>query len=127
MVGGAGGGSAAWSWHDGIMNVRNAIVAATLSFGAVVAAGFPTANATSTPPATVSTPATIPDNPFIPDDVNIGDCVSSLPRPNCGTTQRGGYEDFVVLGLMVAGLSFIGWRIVRSVRRREQSLEQTPS
>ena len=58
--------------------------------------------------------ATLSTNPFIPEDANLGDCVSSLPRPGCGNEIRGDSH-----ALLVAGLTFIGWRIARSVKRRD--------
>lgn len=62
---------------------------------------------------------TLSTNPFIPEDVNIGDCVSSLPRPGCGNEIRGDSHAMLTFAVLVAGLSFIGWRITRSVRRRD--------
>lgn len=58
-------------------------------------------------------------NDFVPDDVNLGDCLSSLPRPGCGSENRSGLHQYLVFGALVAGTAFIGWRIARSVRRRD--------
>jgi hypothetical protein len=63
--------------------------------------------------------ATLSTNPFIPEDVNIGDCVSALPRPGCGNEIRGDSHSMITFGVLMAGLAFIGWRIARSVRRRD--------
>lgn len=63
--------------------------------------------------------ATLSTNPFIPEDVNIGDCVSALPRPGCGNEIRGDSHAMLTFGVLMAGLAFIGWRIARSVRRRD--------
>ncbi|MCB1000396.1 MAG: hypothetical protein R2713_22020 [Ilumatobacteraceae bacterium] len=63
---------------------------------------------------------TLSTNPFLPEDANIGDCVSSLPRPGCGSEIRGDSHAAITFGVLVAALSFIGWRIVRSVRRRDR-------
>ena len=59
------------------------------------------------------------DNPFIPEEQNLSDCVSALPRPNCGSEARGVWRQTLVLALVVAGGAFIAWRVVRSLRRRE--------
>lgn len=63
---------------------------------------------------------TLSTNPFIPEDVNIGDCVSSVPRPGCGNEIRGDSHAALTFGVLVLGLTFIGWRIARSVRRRDR-------
>ena len=46
-----------------------------------------------------------PHNPFFPDDttVNVSDCVSALPRPECGSEERGGWRQGVVFGVIVVG------------------------
>lgn len=71
------------------------------------------------------------DNPFIPQNVNLGDCVSSLPRPDCGSDAQGGPLQYATFGALMAGMVFIGWRIFRGVRRREAVAdgagEQRPS
>lgn len=56
-------------------------------------------------------------NPFLPENANLGDCLSSLPRPECGSTARGGFAQWSVLVVLIAGLAFIGWRVVRGARR----------
>jgi hypothetical protein len=88
-----------------------------LALVAVVAlSGVPVA--ASTPPPRPP-PATVLDNPFIPEDQNLSDCVSALPRPGCGSEAEGGWRQQLVFGLVLAGGAFIGWRLVRSVRRRD--------
>jgi hypothetical protein len=80
--------------------------------------------ALATTPAGAGTPATIPpttiaENPFVPENENIGDCVSALPRPECGSEARGGWRQALVFGVVLAGGAFIAWRVVRNVRRRQ--------
>ncbi len=62
-----------------------------------------------------------PTTPFLPDDTttNITDCVSALPRPECGSRERGGWRQGVVFGVVVAGLVAIGARLVIGIRRRD--------
>jgi hypothetical protein len=72
----------------------------------------------STPPPSPP-PTTLVDNPFIPEDQNLSDCVSALPRPGCGSEEQGGWRQQLVFGVVIAGLAFIGWRVVRSLRRRD--------
>ena len=69
----------------------------------------------SEPPA-----STVLDNPFFPDDttVNVTDCVSALPRPECGSEERDGLAPVAVFGAVAAGLAAVGVRLVMAVRRR---------
>ena len=100
--------------------------AAAATFG-VLAAGC--GRDESATPATLDQRAaaeTLSTNPFIPEDVNIGDCVSSLPRPGCGNEIRGDGHAMLTFAVLVAGLSFIGWRIGRSVRRRDTQRPGAP-
>jgi hypothetical protein len=64
--------------------------------------------------------STVIDNPFFPDDTttNITDCVSALPRPECGSRARGGWRQGAVFGVVVVGLVAIGARLVIGIRRR---------
>ena len=55
-------------------------------------------------------------NPFIPEDRSITECISALPKPGCGSEERGGWHQYLVLIALVGGLSVIGWRIVAGVR-----------
>jgi hypothetical protein len=71
------------------------------------------AEPTDTPPPTVF-------NEFYPDERPLSDCVSSLPKPNCGSEARGGWRQFTILGAVVVALGFIAWRIVRSARRARE-------
>jgi hypothetical protein len=73
--------------------------------GAVTAA----APEPTTPPVTA--------NPFIPEDRGISECVSALPKPGCGSEERGGVHQYLVFVALVGGLSVIGWRILAGVRR----------
>ena len=66
-------------------------------------------------PVTPRTGDTI--NPFFPEERSLGDCLSSLPKPGCGSSARGGWRQTAVLGVILSGLAFIGWRIVRQSRK----------
>ena len=68
--------------------------------------------------------APIATNDFIPENANIGDCVSSLPRPGCGSESRSDTGQLLTFGVLLAGTVFIAWRIVRSVRQRESATGQ---
>ncbi len=66
--------------------------------------------------------ATIVENPFLPDERDIGDCASSLPKPDCGSDARGGWQQATVFAVLMCGMAFIGWRIFRAVRRRDRQM-----
>jgi hypothetical protein len=74
----------------------------------------------TTLPAEESATATTLDNPFLPEDANIGDCISAVPRPECGSKARGGWRQGLVFGAVVAAVAVIGTRLVIGVRRRER-------
>jgi hypothetical protein len=84
------------------------VVVVSMAGGGVVAA------ASSEPPLPPVT-----DNEFIPQDRDLGECISALPKPGCGSDAQSDWHQELVLGVMVAGMVFVGWRIVRGVRRRE--------
>jgi hypothetical protein len=64
-------------------------------------------------------PPPVTDNAFIPEDRDLGECITAVPKPGCGSEARGDWHQGVVLAVMVAGLVVVGWRIVRGVRRRD--------
>jgi hypothetical protein len=106
---------------------KRLLIATVLSLG-VLAAGCGSGD-TATRPTIDQREATetLSTNPFIPEDVNIGDCVSSLPRPGCGNRIRGDWHSMMTFGVLVAGLAFIFWRIARGVRRRDVPRGRTPT
>jgi len=57
-------------------------------------------------------------NGFIPEE-NIGSCVGTLERPNCGSKSKGGWRMNLTFAVLISGMGFIGWRIARSVRARD--------
>lgn len=57
-------------------------------------------------------------NDFIPAE-NIGSCVGTVERPNCGSKSKGGWRMYLTFAVLVSGMAFIGWRIARSVRARD--------
>jgi hypothetical protein len=75
--------------------------------------------------ATVATTAT-GDNVYLPDR-DVSDCVGTLERPDCGSSAKGRPEMYLVLGVLVLGLTFVGWRVVAGVRRRDAVVNAEPS
>ena len=84
--------------------------------------GGPAIVAATVPP---TDPPVVTANEFIPDDRDLSECVSAIPKPGCGSEARGGWRQGLVLGVVVAALAFVGWRITVSVRRGRRQLERT--
>jgi hypothetical protein len=101
--------------------MRRALVAVLLSVGLFV--GAPVAAAGTGTDQGEPPPVTV--NEFFPTDRSLGDCLSALPRPGCGSEARGGMHQTAVFGVMVLGLGVIGTRIVVGIRRRDR--ENVPS
>lgn len=76
------------------------------------------ATATTVDPAFVDGGVVV-DNDFMPQEQNLSDCLGSLPRPGCGSDARGGWRQYLTMGVLSAGLAFVGWRIARGVRARD--------
>jgi hypothetical protein len=73
----------------------------------------------TTAASTEPPPPPVTDNVFIPEDRDLGECITAVPKPGCGSEARSDWHQGLVLGVMIAGLIIIGWRIVKGVRRRE--------
>ena len=54
-------------------------------------------------------------NEFIPEDKPISECISAAPKPDCGRDND--WHQIAVMGVLAAGLTFVGWRIVKGLRR----------
>jgi hypothetical protein len=78
------------------------------------------ASATSEPATSTASSNTPPPtvyNEYYPDARPLSDCLSSLPKPDCGSEARGGWRQISIFGAVVVALAFIAWRVVRSARR----------
>ncbi|CAN5612194.1 hypothetical protein BH23ACT3_BH23ACT3_16230 [soil metagenome] len=101
--------------------MRRALVAVLflgLMFGASATAAAGAGTDQGEPP-----PVTV--NEFFPADRSLGDCLSALPKPGCGSEARGGMHQTAVFSVTVLGLGVIGTRIVVGIRRRDR--ENAPS
>lgn len=96
---------------------------------ATFAFGVPVANAALTPVSDHVT-ASLDGDDEIPNDFmdlerDLSQCISSNPLPGCGREptspgDRGGWQQFVLFGVMMSGIGIIFWRIARSVRARDR-------
>jgi hypothetical protein len=93
---------------------ENPYQAAKNDAASVPAASTPTADTTQ-----------VGDNEFLPDR-NLGDCVGTLERPNCGSAEKGTMGTYLTFAVLIAGLGFIFWRISVSVRRRDAVVNAPP-
>lgn len=88
----------------------------------VLAFGAPAASAT-TPPATERVPTT---NEFMDLERDLSECISSNPLPGCGreptsSGDRGGWQQLLLFGIMMGGITIIFWRVANAVRARDRS------
>ena len=94
-----------------LLVVTLAVTAFRPSAAPDAAASAPSTTSAAAPSATVF------DNPFLPEERDLSDCVSSIPKPGCGSKARGGWRQTLVFGIMALGLLVIAWRIATGVRR----------
>jgi len=78
-------------------------------------------SATEPPPTPVST-----INDYIPTDRPLTECISALPPPGCGSAAKEDWAQGALLGVLVAALVFIVWRVVRQARRQRPDSAPRP-
>lgn len=67
-------------------------------------------------------------NDFLDLERSLTECISSNPPPGCGRAptspgDRGGWQQLVLFGVMMGGVSVIFWRVARAVRRRDTPVQ----
>lgn len=82
-----------------------------------------TSQQTFAPETTISADAT--PNDFMDLERDLTQCISSNPLPGCGREptspgDRGGWQQFLLFGIMVTGMGIIFWRVGRSIRARDR-------
>lgn len=68
-------------------------------------------------------PEPIEENVYLDLERGVNECISALPKPGCGREpvdagDRGGWQQFLVFGVLMTAMAGIGTRIVFSVRKR---------
>jgi hypothetical protein len=112
-------------------------VATVVGAAAAGAAAVRPAPVSAAPAATVPTPSdpapggeapVVTANPFIPENVDLTTCVGTLPRPGCGSEERGGLHQNLVAVAMIGGLVLIFGRVFWGVARgrRRETTETAP-
>jgi hypothetical protein len=89
------------------------VVVASIAICVASVTGAPVTTAAPDDPP----PPPVTVNEFLPEDRDIGDCLSSLPQPGCGSDARGGWRQTIVLVAILGGLGVITWRVVAGARR----------
>jgi hypothetical protein len=85
------------------------IAIAALSFTATPAAVYAQSD-----PGTDETIVTLADGK------NLDQCISSVPQPGCRTSNEADGKQLALLGILVAGMAFLGWKISSGVRARNR-------
>ncbi|WP_395155699.1 hypothetical protein [Ilumatobacter sp.] len=57
-------------------------------------------------------------NDFFPEDRDLTSCVGVLERPGCGSEQRGGWRQGLILLAVLSGLAIVFGNVIRSSRKR---------
>ena len=108
--------------------MRVLLVGVLLAFGTLGMAGHAGVAAAGSPPTTEAPPSTVPTstiNDFIPEQRAIGDCISAVPKPGCGSEAQSDWHIWLVLIALVGGMSFVGWRVITGLRRPRTEPEPT--
>ena len=101
------------------------LTVAPFGLSAVRAADAPTDSTVATAEAT--------DTTYVYDLVNDpSECINSNPRPDCGkkpqsSGDRGGWMQYTVFFVMLAGVGFIGSVLIRNVIRRDRAIAEKMS
>ena len=56
-------------------------------------------------------------NEFFPEDRDLTSCIGVLERPGCGSEQRGGWRQGLILVAVLGGLAIVFGNVIRSVRK----------
>lgn len=93
--------------------------------------GLSAVHAADTP--TDSTVAEVTDSTYVYDLVNEpSECINSNPRPDCGkkpqsSGDRGGWMQYTVFLVMVAGVGVVSSVLIRNVIRRDRAIAESMS
>ncbi len=92
--------------------------------GAVLALGPVEAVGATIPPEATE------ENVYLDIERGLNDCISALPKPGCGREpvdagDRGGWQQYLVFGVLMTAMAGIGTRVALSVRKRDRSKSPT--
>ena len=92
--------------------------------------GLSAARAVDAPTDSTVATAEVTDTTYVYDLVNDpSECINSNPRPDCGkkpqsSGDRGGWMQYTVFFVMLAGVGFIGSVLIRNVIRRDRAIAE---
>jgi hypothetical protein len=110
--------------------MRVLLASLLLTFGALGPAAQADVVSAAAPPTTEAPVSTVPTstiNEFIPEEQQITDCISAAPKPGCGSQARSDWHQWMVFVALVAGMAFVGWRVVAGLRRQRHEPESHQS
>ena len=89
---------------------------------AAAAVMMPSARAAaSTPPTTPTGGGPVATNDLLPENNDVTNCIGTAEPANCGSRARADGHTYLVFLALTLGLAFIGWRIARGVRARDEA------
>ena len=95
--------------------------------------GLSAARAADAPTDSTVATAEVTDTTYVYDLVNDpSECINSNPRPDCGkkpqsSGDRGGWMQYTVFFVMLAGVGFIASVLIRNVIRRDRAIAEKMS
>ena len=95
--------------------------------------GLSAARAVDAPTDSTVATAEVTDTTYVYDLVNDpSECINSNPRPDCGkkpqsSGDRGGWMQYTVFLVMLAGVGFIASVLIRNVIRRDRAIAEKMS
>jgi hypothetical protein len=87
---------------------------------------LPSARAAASTPPTTPNAGPVATNDLLPDNNDVTNCVGTAEPANCGSKARADGHTYLVFLALVLGMGFIGWRIARGVRARDEAHKPAP-
>jgi hypothetical protein len=97
---------------------------AMTALATVTMTAVPAATTSATPPPSTVAPSVT--NDLLPDNNDVTNCVGTVEQANCGSRARADGHTYLVFLALALGLTFIGWRIARGVRARDNARQAMP-
>jgi hypothetical protein len=112
------------SCDDDLVKRLGRIVLAMTALATVMMTAVPAATTSATPPPSTVAPSVT--NDLLPDNNDVTNCVGTVEQANCGSRARADGHTYLVFLALALGLTFIGWRIARGVRARDNARQAMP-
>ena len=95
---------------------------AVVAVAVATTAAAPSMSVSATaPPPTTTDVGPVVTNDLLPANNDLGNCIGVAESANCGSRARADGHTYLVFLALALGLAFIGWRISRGVRARDQA------